>query len=517
MTVRDDLTHAGARFGSGGLERERQRRAVCLLALALVGGVASAQRAPRGTLGTGPVGNAEERRLAFVETRIGYDEAQKELARTRDLHEQGLVSEAELEREETSLELAEVAMRRAWMRLALADPEVVLRAARKYQEGGEARVEIELIARWSLGIGAEVSGGEPGGGLEMPALEGLSNVVISLKTTRGYSSEGVLLEPTIVSVPYEQRIPLMKFDEAVQVDFGLLLPDVQELVVEMRYNDRAHDRQVLLGKRADDDGRLVARAEQIALDAELGSDAVFELSLERFDHAAAGYDLRLEGLPSEITVRATDPASGAVFSQVFFPEGVTDRQVELRLTLPTRPTASVVPDRAVPFSVVFSAGRRGRGSAAGGVDLTVIPRGVAELEIEAVNLYHELTRGESLSFDIRATNPGSRVLEQVELSVNVPFGWRTSVTPALLPTLAPGEETPATIELTPPADVLVGDYEGSVRGRSLSGDRLVESEPKTLRLHVTAAGNPLLLLSLLLGVAGVLAGVIWGGVVLSRR
>lgn len=351
--------------------------------LASASGAGQAQPAAQG--GGVVAGNAEERRLAFVEARVGHEEAEKELERARELQQNGLISQAELEREDARLRLADIAMRRAWLRMALADPEVVLRAARKYQQagsqdsqGGGVRVEIELVARWSVGLNAAVQEDVDGSSVELPALEGVSNAVVSLKTTRGYSSEGVLLEPTIVSVPYEHRIPLLRFDEPVLVDFGLLLPDVQELLVQLRYNDRIHERQVLLGKRAGAHGPLLVRADQITLDAELGTEAVFELSLERFDDSSISYEIEAEDLPPEVALQAADPDSGAVLSQLFFPEGVTDRKLQLKLTMPARPTASVSPDRAIPFSVLFARAGGAGGStsvAAGRLDLAVIPRG----------------------------------------------------------------------------------------------------------------------------------------------
>lgn len=128
-----------------------------------------------------------------------------------------------------------------------------------------------------------------------------------------------------------------------------------------------------------------------------------------------------------------------------------------------------------------------------------------------------MNRGESLSFEIRVVNPGSRTLEQVALSVDLPFGWRAEVAPTLLPSLVPGATQSATVVLAPPPEVVLGDYEGTIRVRSLAGSRLVESEPKTLRLHVTAAGNPWLLLALVFATAVVLFALVRGGMALSRR
>lgn len=471
-------------------------------------------------VGAQPAGNVEERRLDFVEARITWEETGKTLQRARELQQDGLISEAELDAEDARVRLAEVQMRRAYLNLVLADPEVVLREARKYQgRDGEVRVELDVVARWSFGLDAgdaDLSGATTG----LPKVEGIANVVVSLKTTRSHR-EGVLVEPTIVSVPYEQRIPVMRFDEPMIVGFGLLAPEVQELLVEFRYNNAVHDRQVLLGKRAYEDGPLVLRSDQITLDAELGGDAVFGLSLERFDDARAIYDLRMEGLPAEVAFQITDPDSGAAFSQVFFPDGMTDRELQLKLSMPDRPTADVVPGRVVPFRVALQRDTEGapddRSAVAGGLDLVVIPRGVAELKIEAANLYHEVARDGSVEFELRVVNAGSLALEQVEITVDMPFGWREELQPSLFPSLEPGREETALVVLTPPGDAIVGDYQGSVRAGSLAGDRSLQSETRTLRLHVVAPGNPWLVALLSVLVLVVAAGAIWAGVRLSRR
>lgn len=470
-------------------------------------------------IGAQPAAGTEERRLDFAGSRIGHEEAERNLARAVELQTSGLISDSELEAEEARLRLAELEMRRAWLSLVLADPEVVLREARKYQdESGSVRVELDVVARWSFGVDASVTD-VGSASVELPAVEGVSNVVISLKTPRGYR-EGVLVEPTIVSVPYEHRVPLLRFDEPSTVDFGLLVTDVRELLVEFRYNNLVHNRQVLLGKRANADGPIVIRSDQITLDAELGGDAVFDLRLERFDDVSAVYGLRLEDLPAEVAFRFADPDTGAAFSQLFFPEAVTDRDLRLSLTMPERPTDSVRPGRALRFTVLVEPAGEDRQefrTAAGELQLAVVPRGVAELQIEAANLYHELEAGDELRFDVRVVNSGSRALEQVELALDLPFGWETELTPALFPSLEPGREGMSVVALRAPTDVILGDYEGTIRAGSLAGDRLLESETRTLRLHVVAVADPWLVTALLLTAVAVLGGVIFASIRLSRR
>lgn len=466
-------------------------------------------------------GTAQARSLDFAAAEVRYEQASKALRRARDLHEQDLSSEAELEEAEVALRLAELELGRAYLGLVSADPQVVLSAARKYQmQDRGARVEVELVARSSYDDEAQAVESGRSTTVELPVLKGVSNVVVSLKKVGGYQ-EGILSESTIVSVPYETRLPLLRFDEAVTIDFGLLLPDVQELLVELRYNGKVDRRQVLLGKRSGTEDTLIVRSNYVTLDAELGEDAVYKLEVERFEDADAVYDFRLEGLPPEVSVRLSDPESEATFSQIFFAKGKTDLMLDLALNMPSRPTPLVQPDRTIVFSMFLVRSGLTAASAApeaaGSIELQVIPRGVAELELNVPNLYHEVRLGESVGFDVEVVNAGSRTLEQVELTVEVPFGWHTDVKPMLFASLDAGASEVAAVALTAPADQILGDYEGSIGAATLAGDRLVEAEPKTFRLHVSATGSPLLATILGLAVVGVLASVILGGIRLSRR
>jgi uncharacterized membrane protein len=71
--------------------------------------------------------------------------------------------------------------------------------------------------------------------------------------------------------------------------------------------------------------------------------------------------------------------------------------------------------------------------------------------------------------------------------------------------------------LVPPRDIPVGDYDVKVRTVAISADRQVDTEDKTVRVHVTQpaawAGTVFLVLLLV----GLVAGMVWFGLKLTKR
>jgi len=492
---------------------------IVLTILPEVGGRAAAQDA-----------SIQLRSLTLESARIRYEEAKKRYERAVELHTQNLISAAQLDAEETQLRLAKVEFGRAYLSMALADPQVVITGATKYRgDDGGARVALEVVARWASGAGRGPAEEMLDADLGLPGVEGLANVIVSLKTVRGYR-DGIVVDPTIISDPYERSVPLLPFDVPMRLDFGLLIQDVQEILVEFRYARRTDQRQVLLGKRSSAEEPVIVRSSQTGLEAELGTEAQYRLTLERFDRASAVYDLRLDGLASEIAFQFTEPDTGASLSHIFFPEGVTSRELTLELRLPSRPTPRVQPDQPLAFAFVVAKGGDGSrgtgdendgggpgGSPVGRVELQLMPRGVAALELAASNLYHEVKPDGSVQLEAHVRNTGSRALEQVAIEVSVPSGWRANASPPLLAALPAGAEEITTLTIMPPSDILIGDYEGTVAASTLAGEPLVQSVPKTLRLHVRPPSNPWLAAGLGFLLVAVLAGGVYGGVRLSRR
>jgi uncharacterized membrane protein len=119
--------------------------------------------------------------------------------------------------------------------------------------------------------------------------------------------------------------------------------------------------------------------------------------------------------------------------------------------------------------------------------------------------------------DVTVRNNGSRRLDNLRFRLEAPLAWDARVEPEFISELGVDAERRVTLTLTPPADVMVGDYEARLRTVSAAADRLVETEDKTIRVHVAAAANWLGTGLLLLALLGLVVGVVIFGMRLARR
>lgn len=451
-----------------------------------------------------PAGDAYGEALEIESARIRLADAKARFERARVLHEQEVISKEQLREEETRFLLARVELDKTYLDVFRRRPRIMIEKAVKYQtDDGRKRVRLRLTNAGAAPAGLSAEGLDLA---EMARLAGAADIVISLKTASGYR-EGILLESTIVSDPYETRIPMMKSGESAEIDVGLLVEDVEEVVVSIDHAGGLEQKQILLHK--DSGTRPVSlSASQTSLVADLGGEAVYELKVERFTSGAETFELEAAGLPAGVSVELADPESETRLRQVYFSQDVTTRYLELKTKLPERPTEDVEPDRALHFSV-----------AVGGETLVLelVPRGVGKLEVDAVNLYHEIARSEVVRLEVTARNAGSLRLARVVVGNDVPYRWRLATEPASFPSLGPGEEKALEVALEPPGDVALGEYEVRIWLEGTGSSRPVKSEPKVVRVHVRAEakffGKAALLALLLL----VLFSMVFYGIRFSRR
>ena len=153
----------------------------------------------------------------------------------------------------------------------------------------------------------------------------------------------------------------------------------------------------------------------------------------------------------------------------------------------------------------------------GSEQLEIIPRGKGKIEVRANSLYYEITTGKEVSMDITVRNGGQRRLDNIKISVEKPLGWQAVITPDIIKSLDPEKEEKVNIRIIPSKDGGVGAQEVKIKTEAMADNRKVETEDKTVRIQVNAATSIFGTVLLILALLGLVGGIIWFGMKLSKR
>ena len=484
----------------------------------------------------------EYRLLGLIRAKAEYEQAQSEYDSLQTEHDNGIISENEVEKARVRMESARVNYLQQSLAVIFEQPHVLIEKAVKYQ-GPDGGKFVRLTLRNTAGSSVESERladliDEDVLGRLQP--DRLRSVFVSLKSEPGIGG-------AIISSPYEKRISELRFGQPATVSFRLL-QDRDTVTVSVTYASRLDEKVVYLEKDAS--ANVVSiQSTQFSQEADLGATAAYDLALEQFTDEANTFRLAAVGLPPDIRYEFRDPESGARLTQVRFPVGVSQRDLSLSLALPQRAGGSLpvgALDRPLPFWALVlndKDGERldawlaahgedgGEGAQldrkeisefldtldAGRVRLELIPRGVGRVEMRAPNLYHEIEPGEAVTMEVTLKNTGSRGLDTLRLVAETQLGWQGRVEPDLIPSLPVDGERPVKVTFTPPADVSVGDYQMRLRAESAAGDRRVESQESTVRIHVDAPTNLTLTGGLALLLLLLVGGIVAFGVKMTRR
>jgi len=441
------------------------------------------------------------------------------------LKEEGLTSEADFAQRQTAYLQAQVDYQQAMINFMGSEARISVASAVKFQDAsGKKFVRValrysskELKGLAELNISAQDL-------FPLDFMKEIKDVYVSLST-----------EGKTISDPYEKSVASLPLETERAVTFQLL-KDVENLDVNISYSGKTEKTSVYLQKGVSANIVTINSA-QFSQEADLESTATYDLSLEKFSGEANVFKLEAVNLPTQITYEFSDPTTSARLSQIKFSEGVTSLKLQLKLFLPKNPDERVVLDKPMEFFVLAldndqtsklreaeaAAGAAGVGLKdiealkAGSVKLELIPRGVPKVEVQAVNLYHEIKVGDAISMDVTIRNTGTRKLNNVRVFCDLPLNWRVEITPDLLSVLEQNKDEVVSIKFLPPAGVSVGDYEPKIRTDAVADNRRVESEDKIVRIHISSKANVLGIGALVLLLVGLLVGIVIFGIKLTRR
>ncbi|MBM3305060.1 MAG: hypothetical protein FJY79_03815 [Candidatus Aminicenantes bacterium] len=463
--------------------------------------------------------------LRLKSSQLQLEQKKADFERALDLKEDGLISEAEFSLTRTFYLQAQVDYQQALISFMGSEARISVVRAVKYQDrAGKKFVRVglrysskELKEMAKLNISAEDL-------FPLDFMKEIKDVHVSL-----------LSEGKIISDPYERTAASMPLETEREVTFQLLR-DVENLDISVSYSGKTEVTAVYLQKGVSAN-MVTVNSAQFSQEADLESTATYDLSLEKFSGEANVFKLEAVNLPPQITYEFSDLQTGARLSQIKFSEGVTSLKLSLKLYLPKNPDSRVALDKPLEFHALaldneqtmklreIEAGGGDRivtaeeieGLKAGGAKLELIPRGVPRVEVQALNLYHEIRVGETVVMDVTIKNTGTRKLNNVRVFSDLPLNWRAEITPDLIPELDQNKDEVVRIRFIPPADVSVGDYEPKIRTDSIADNRRVESQDKIVRIHVASKTNVLGIGALVLLLVGLLVGIVVFGIKLTRR
>jgi hypothetical protein len=469
---------------------------------------------------------ADDVRFKILEVKKAYYKLEEEKAkyeRAKELLGKDLISREEFNDIEAEYKTSDVNYTSALLEFLYDQPHVMVEEAVKYQNpSGERRVRLTI--RNTSGESFQLEN------LPVPAQDdffrnlqwrNLTNVFISLK-----------LGDTIISQPYEVRIPVLRYNRSETIDFGLLR-DVDEVVVSVGFSDREIEKRVFLQK--DSSANIVSVvSSKFSQEADLGKSATYDLNLERFTAEDNVFRLWVANLPKQIDYEFIDPNTHAKLTQIKFTEGVTTQNLLLKLYLSERSDQDVRIDQSLKFFVlvgkeeadgVLAGSEAGiwldpedvRNMPLGWVELELIPRGVGEIEVKAQNLYHEINRGENVTMDIVVRNVGTRRLDNIILETDLPYDWRSSISPDLIDVLYPDKERVVSVSFFPPERLGMGDYEAKIKTNAMASNRPVETEDKRVRIHIRPQSSLVGNIVLGISIVGILLAMVIFGIRLSRR
>jgi len=462
--------------------------------------------------------------LDLKKARAAYEIAKQKLENDKKLFENKAISEDEFNRSKNELLSREVDYQKLILRVMAEQSYLIVEKAIKYQtRSGERRVKVTLRSTME-GNQEYLNQFQEHFDVFTPEMRSqkIYNIFVSLVN---------LQDQTIIGTPYEIRIPSLELGKTVTADFGLLR-DVESLQVRLNYGGRKDQKNIYLEKDAS--ANIVdVTCSQFSQEADLGSRANFDLTLERFSASDDVYKLLVLNLPRQISYDFIDSETGARLSQVKFTQGVNIKKLTLRTYLPDRDDEQVVIDKPLVFyAMVLSrdyyeklgdinpyqvTAKQLQKLPGGRVRLELIPRGVGRIEVRAPSLYHEITVGDSVKMSITVKNTGTRRLDNIKISTDNPLHWRSVIQPDLIKSLDPEKEQIVHLTFIPPSDVGVGAQEVRIKTQALADNRRVETEDKTVRIQVEAKTPILWTAILILLLIALVVGIVVFGIKISRR
>lgn len=511
--------------------REREKIFVPILLSAIIIALLAASGSPA------QQGDDQRRFIEVRRRQLELEGTQKQYERSQALSSKGLISETDLERDKNNVATAQLNYQQAVLALLDLQPRLSVRSAVKTQTPDGRKFVQLVIANLTptfddsqFKLLNNFQGADPIP--EALRTRVINDIFVSLRDTgapAGSESNTSRAVGATISLPYEIHIPQMKYSETKPLRYQLLR-DVDSVVVAIAYRNQTQEVTVQL-QHAAGGSELQISSSQFSQEGDLGSQATYNITLERPTVDVRSFQLNVVNLPRQVSYSFVDLQTQARLSQINFPTGVTRQVLGLRLFLPERSDEQVLVDQELRFWVLgldeAMAAKFGEDrpyteaelAALGSskLRLTVIPRGVGRIEVTAPSLFSEIETGQELETQLTVRSAGTRRLDNIKLLAEYPLNWRVELAPDIIPSLEIDREEQIKLRVIPPADVGVGDYEIRLKTESFAANRRVQSEDKVYRISVKSKADLLKTGALIGGLLLLVIGIVVFGIKTTRR
>ena len=336
---------------------------------------------------------------------------------------------------------------------------------------------------------------------EAMSVNATSQEIAAANEIRGiYVSLLDVTDDTNIVKPYEEKIPVLGYNETVELTFQLQ-KDVESLKVWLDYPELAEPetRLIYLQKESALDVVNVSSL-RFSQEGNLGSSVTYDLTLDRLAETENTFQLRVINLLNRLSFEFQDPETQSRQSQVKFTQEQSKRNLSLIVYLPEELDASYL-DSTLEFYVAVLdeaeatelGGVNNRlelpadriASLQGGVErFELIPKGVPEIEVFVPNAFQTIKIGEEVNMTATLKNIGTRDLVDIRMLVDVNTDWKYTVLPEVVGALARNAETEIQLTLRPPSDIGVGEYQAKLNAEVTVDNRKFEARDRSITVQV---------------------------------
>ncbi len=327
---------------------------------------------------------------------------------------------------------------------------------------------------------------------EIAAANEIRSIYVSLLDT---------VDGTNIVKPYEAKIPVLGYNETVELTFQLQ-KDVESLQVSLNYPEleMPETRLIYLQKESALDVVNVSSL-RFSQEGNLGSSVTYDLTLDRLAETENTFQLRVINLLNRLSFEFQDPETQSRQSQVKFTQEQSKRNLSLIVYLPEELDASYL-DSTLEFYVAVLdeaeanelGGVNNRlddlpaeqiASIQGGVErFELIPKGVPEIEVFVQNAFQTIKIGEEVNMTATLKNIGTRDLVDIRMIVDVNTDWKYTVVPEVISSLIRNEEKEIQLTLSPPSDIGVGEYQAKLNAEVTVDNRKFEARDRSITVQV---------------------------------